>query len=71
MADAPKTPSPWETAGVLALIIGGLLALWFYNGGPERYGSLRGIFISPLPPVGSGDVYGPTLGEPKAPNTNQ
>ncbi len=40
--------------GALALLIG----LWYQNGGPER-ADLRGIFLAPPSPVGSGDAYGP------------
>jgi hypothetical protein len=47
--------------------IGGILvvaiALWFVSGGPER-ADLRGIFLSPPTPIGTGDAYGPQVGEP-------
>lgn len=43
------------------LLFGGIIFLWYITGGPER-SDLRGIFIHPLPPVGSGESYGPTIG---------
>jgi hypothetical protein len=45
--------------GILAVAI----ALWFVSGGPER-ADLRGIFLSPPAPIGTGDAYGPQVGEP-------
>lgn len=45
-------------------LLGVLVILWFYNGGPER-ADLRGIFLAPPPPIDSGDAYGPQLGEPQ------
>lgn len=43
-------------------ILLGLFALlvfaWFYTGGPEKT-DLRGIFLAPPAPVGSGEAYGP------------
>lgn len=52
---------PMEMVWLLGAIIGGLILLWWVNGGPER-ADLRGIFLNPLPPVGSGDAYGPQFG---------
>jgi hypothetical protein len=40
-----------------------LIVLWFVNGGPER-ADLKGIFLEPPPPLGTGESYGPEFGEP-------
>jgi hypothetical protein len=40
-----------------------LIAVWFFSGGPER-ADLRGIFLAPPEPLGTGDAYGPEIGEP-------
>lgn len=57
---------------VTVYILGGLLALlifaWFYTGGPER-ADLKGIFLAPPPPVGSGESYGPGEEPGAAPTT--
>lgn len=55
--------SPMKTVFILAALLGGLIILWYVNGGPER-SDLRGIFLSPPSPVGSGDAYGPQIGTP-------
>lgn len=61
MADEPKGPSVTEEALMFfgAMII--LAALWYYAGGPGKT-DLRGIFLSPPQPLGSGDAYGPQFG---------
>ena len=43
-----------------------LIALWYFTGGPSR-ADLRGIFLTPPPPLNSGDAYGR---QPETP-TNQ
>lgn len=45
--------------GVLAILI----VVWFAAGGPEK-ADLRGLFLAPPPPLGSGEGYGPQIGEP-------
>ena len=69
MADKEPEESPytmvWFVVGGLAILI----ALWWIQGGPER-ADLRGIFLSPPPPIGTGESYGPQVGEPN-PNINQ
>ncbi len=42
--------------GVILLII-----VWYLSGGAER-ADLRGIFLQPPTPLGSGDAYGPRIG---------
>lgn len=37
-----------------------LVAAWWVAGGPNM-ADLRGMFMNPLPPVGTGDAYGPTI----------
>lgn len=53
------------SAGTEALLfvagLAALAALWWWSGGPGR-ADLRGIFLQPPAPVGSGDAYGPGLG---------
>ena len=53
--------SPYE---ILWFVLGGLavlIALWWVQGGPEK-ADLRGIFLAPPPPIGTGDAYGPQIG---------
>ena len=61
MADKPTGPSVTEEALMFfgAMLI--LAALWYYAGGPGK-ADLRGIFLSPPAPLGTGDAYGPQLG---------
>ncbi len=61
MADEPKGPSVTEEALMFfgAMLI--LAALWYFAGGPGK-ADLRGIFLSPPQPLGTGDAYGPQLG---------
>lgn len=42
--------------GIMAL----LFLAWIVTGGPTRYESQKGPLIKPLPPVGSGEIYGST-----------
>lgn len=46
--------------------------LWFANGGPSR-ADLRGIFLHPPVPLGTGGAYGPqpTINNPNNSNTQQ
>ena len=68
MADEPKPGNPWE----IALFVGGILVvlvvLWYHNGGQGK-ADLRGLFLAPPAPLGSGDAYGPQL--KAATNTNR
>lgn len=59
--DAHKT-AMGDVFFVLGLL-GVLIALWFFSGGPER-ASLKGLFLAPPAPLGSGESYGPQFGEP-------
>lgn len=38
-----------------------LVLIWYMTGGPSR-ADLRGIFLSPPAPLGTGDAYGPQIG---------
>ncbi len=69
MADDKGGESPYELVWFVVGILAILIALWWMNGGPEKT-DLRGIFLAPPPPVGTGDAYGPQVGEPN-PNINQ
>lgn len=51
---------------LLVMLIGALALLiffWFASGGYKN-ADLRGLFISPPPPVGPGGAYGPQIGKP-------
>lgn len=62
MAEEEKKGSPLEgvlfVVGVLIVL---LLLLWA-KGGLTNGKDLKGLFLKPPPPVGSGQVYGPQLG---------
>lgn len=49
-------------------ILATLLVLWYMTG-DRSPSDLRGIFLKPPPPVGTGDSYGPTIPNP-ASSTN-
>lgn len=63
MADEPTKGNPTEDAlwffGILAI----LAVLWYFAGGPGK-ADLRGLFLAPPQPLGSGDAYGPQFGQP-------
>jgi hypothetical protein len=48
----------WKEIGFFGLIIGAIFAFWLFTGGPQRASSDKGVFIQPLPPAGSGNIYG-------------
>lgn len=43
----------------LIFVVIGLAVAWFASGGPERVD--EGFFLSPPPPLGTGQLYGPSL----------
>lgn len=61
MAEEPKGHNPMSDVKFLLVGFVLLLILWWANGGPAR-SDLRGIFLQPPPPVGSGAAYGPQFG---------
>lgn len=63
MAEEKEGGSDFQNVWFIAGIIFVLALLWYYNGGPQR-ASLRGIFLQPPPPVGTGESYGPEIGQP-------
>lgn len=70
MAD-DKAPEEHPLSMVF-FIVGGLAILitfWYLNGGAQ-YADLRGIFLAPPAPLGSGDAYGPQIGS-STPTTTQ
>lgn len=67
MADAPK-PSPTHDALWFFAILAVLIVLWYFAGGPGK-ADLRGIFLAPPAPLGSGEAYGPTPGQEEATTT--
>lgn len=67
MADEKEKPasySAWQIVFVFAAIMGLLIYFWYQNGGPQN-ADLRGVFLAPPAPVGSGDAYGPQPGTPQ------
>lgn len=69
MADE-KSPGPTATEDALWFfgVFAVLVVLWYLAGGPGK-ADLRGIFLAPPTPLGSGDAYGPTPGEESAETT--
>jgi hypothetical protein len=60
MADEPQVSTTDDALwffGVLAILIG----VWYFAGGPGR-ADLKGLFLAPPQPLGSGEAYGPTFG---------
>lgn len=47
----------WLFVGFLVILV----ALWYAAGGPGK-ADLRGLFIAPPQPLGSGAAYGPQIG---------
>ena len=63
MADEKKSGGgPVELALFLFGGLAVLVVLWFVNGGPER-ADLKGKFLAPPAPLGTGESYGPQIGE--------
>lgn len=57
---------------MLLFVFGGfalLVALWFFTGGPSR-ADLRGIFLYPPNPLGTGEAHGPTINGTHSTTTN-
>lgn len=63
MAEEQHGNNPMSDLWFIVLLIVGLVILWYANGGPQ-HSDLRGIFLSPPPPLGTGQSYGPQLGNP-------
>ncbi len=66
MADEPKGPGPVEDLLFIIGVLVVLVVIWFATGGPKR-ADLRGIFLHPPAPVGTGGAYGPTIGSTTVP----
>ena len=60
MAEEEGGGSPWETLWMLLGGIGILVVLWVAQG--AKGADVRGIFLHPPPPVGTGGSYGPQIG---------
>jgi hypothetical protein len=68
MADAPSGGGPAEDAFFIIGILIVLFVIWIARGGYNAQ-NLRGIFLAPPPPLGTGNSYGPQL--QTASTTNQ
>ncbi len=55
----------WYVGGILLVLV----VLWFHNGGPNKT-DLRGLFLAPPAPLGTGDAYGPQVGRPATSTQN-
>ena len=70
MADEPTKGNPEEDAlwffGILAILV----VLWYFAGGPGK-ADLRGLFLAPPQPLGSGEAYGPQLGATTTPKVEE
>lgn len=62
MADKEEGHDPMQEVWFIVGLLVVLLVLWYAQGGPKR-ADLRGIFLAPPPPLGSGQSYGPQLGD--------
>ncbi len=62
MADEPKGPTAGESAFFFFGSLAVLVVLWYFAGGPGKT-DMRGLFLSPPIPLGSGDAYGPQFGK--------
>lgn len=60
MADEPKADVMGDALWFLG-ILAVLIVLWYFAGGPGKT-DLRGLFLAPPAPLGSGDAYGPQFG---------
>ena len=70
MADEkPKKDDPMQMLLMVLGFLAVLIFLWFYTGAYKN-ADLRGVFISPPPPVGPGGAYGPQIGKPNPNTTN-
>ena len=70
MADEPKGPSVTEEAFMFFGALSVLIVLWYFAGGPGK-ADLRGLFLAPPQPLGSGDAYGPQLGATTTPKVEE
>lgn len=66
MADDPKPRNVMNDVYFFVGILAVLVLLWYFSGGPSR-SDLRGIFLSPPQPLGTGEAYGPQPGEFQGP----
>jgi hypothetical protein len=69
MADEPKGSTPTQDAFMLLGALAILVLLWYFAGGPGK-ADLRGLFLAPPTPLGTGEAYGPTFGD-ETPTTSQ
>ncbi len=70
MADEPTKGNPTEDAlwffGILAILV----VLWYFAGGPGK-ADMRGLFLAPPQPLGSGDAYGPQFDATTTPKVEE
>lgn len=60
MADE-KGPNVAEDALFFVGFMVVLVVLWYFAGGPGK-ADLRGLFLAPPAPLGTGEAYGPQIG---------
>lgn len=63
MADEHSSGGHYEVLFFVGGILLLLVLLWYHNGGPGKT-DLRGLFLAPPAPLGSGNAYGPQVGKP-------
>ena len=61
MAEEKEGPTAVHDALFFVGLLLVLVVLWYFAGGPGK-ADLRGLFLAPPPPVGTGDAYGPQIG---------
>ena len=58
MAEEKDTQNPMTMVYFVGAIVVILVFLWYMSDGPSR-ADLRGIFLSPPEPLGTGEAHGP------------
>ena len=62
MADKEEKGDPMNELYLFLGFMAVLVALWYFAGGPGK-ADLKGLFLSPPAPLGTGEAYGPTFGD--------
>jgi len=59
--DDKKSGDPMNELYLFLGFMAILVALWYFAGGPGK-ADLKGLFLSPPAPLGTGEAYGPMFG---------